>query len=162
MQTHTRNAKVKTGISEEGKREIAQGLSRLLADTYLLYLRTHNFHWNVTGPLFQTLHFMFEQQYTELAVAVDRIAERIRTLGYPAPGTYAEFTRLSSIEEVLGVPNAAEMIRLIVEDQETVVSTARALLPVLERQSDEATAQLLAQRMDVHEKTAWMMRSLLE
>lgn len=153
---------VDIGIEESARREIADGLSRLLADTYTLYLKTHNFHWNVTGPMFQTLHLMFEQQYTELAMAVDLIAERIRALGFPAPGTYSEFTKLSSIAETPGVPKAQEMIRLLVEGQEAVVRTARSIFPVIEQVNDEPTADLLTQRMQVHEKTAWMLRSLLE
>ncbi len=150
------------GISEQERAEIAHGLSRLLADTYTLYLKTHNFHWNVTGPMFNTLHLMFEAQYTELALAVDLIAERIRALGFPAPGTYAAYARLSSIKEEEGVPNAREMIRLLVEGQEAVVRTARSIIPLADRVSDEPTLDLLTQRMQVHEKTAWMLRSLLE
>lgn len=149
------------GIEENDRREIAQGLSKLLADTYTLYLKTHNFHWNVTGPMFQTLHLMFEQQYNELALAVDLIAERIRALGFPAPGTYKEFANLSSIREEEGVPSAEDMIRKLVEGQEAVVRTARSIFPVVERSHDEPTADLLTQRMQVHEKTAWMLRSLL-
>ncbi|MBW4642480.1 MAG: DNA starvation/stationary phase protection protein [Goleter apudmare HA4340-LM2] len=150
------------GIDEASRAKIAEGLSRLLADTYTLYLKTHSFHWNVTGPMFQTLHLMFETQYTELALAVDLIAERIRALGYPAPGTYSEYVQLSSIPETPGVPKAKEMIRLLVEGQEAVVRTARSIFPVLEEVNDEPTADLLTQRMQVHEKTAWMLRSLLE
>ncbi|MDX2099387.1 MAG: Dps family protein [Leptolyngbyaceae cyanobacterium bins.59] len=150
------------GISEQDRADIAAGLSRLLADTYTLYLKTHNFHWNVTGPMFQTLHLMFETQYTELALAVDLIAERIRSLGFPAPGTYAEFTKLSSIAETEGVPNAQDMIRLLVEGQEAVARTARSVFPIAEKASDEPTADLLTQRLQVHEKTAWMLRSLLQ
>ncbi|GAB4348411.1 MAG: Dps family protein [Leptolyngbyaceae cyanobacterium] len=149
------------GIEENDRREIAQGLSKLLADTYTLYLKTHNFHWNVTGPMFQTLHLMFEQQYNELALAVDLIAERIRALGFPAPGTYKEFANLSSIPEEEGVPSAEDMIRKLVEGQEAVVRTARSIFPAVERSHDEPTADLLTQRMQVHEKTAWMLRSLL-
>ena len=149
------------GIEEKDRREIAQGLSKMLADTYTLYLKTHNFHWNVTGPMFQTLHLMFEQQYNELALAVDQIAERIRALGFPAPGTYKEFSKLSSIDEEEGVASAEEMIRKLVEGQEAVVRTARSIFPVVDRASDEPTADLLTQRMQVHEKTAWMLRSLL-
>jgi starvation-inducible DNA-binding protein len=152
---------INIGIEENDRRGIAQGLSKLLADTYTLYLKTHNFHWNVTGPMFQTLHLMFEQQYNELALAVDQIAERIRALGFPAPGTYREFSQLSSIKEEEGVPGAEEMIRLLVEGQEAVVRTARSVFPVVERVNDEPTADLLTQRMQVHEKTAWMLRSLL-
>lgn len=154
--------KLNIGIDEASRAKIAEGLSRLLADTYTLYLKTHNFHWNVTGPMFQTLHLMFETQYTELALAVDLIAERIRALGYPAPGTYSEYAKLSSIPETAGVPKAKEMIRLLVEGQEAVVRTARSIFPVLEEVNDEPTADLLTQRMQVHEKTAWMLRSLLE
>lgn len=150
------------GIEASKREEIANGLSRLLADTYSLYLKTHNFHWNVTGPMFQTLHTMFETQYTELATAVDLIAERIRALGFPAPGTYSEYAKLSSISETPGVPKAEEMIRLLVEGQEAVVRTARSLFPLLEQANDEPTADLLTQRMQIHEKTAWMLRSLLE
>ena len=153
---------INIGINKEDRAEIVAGLSKLLADTYTLYLKTHNFHWNVTGPMFQTLHLMFETQYNELALAVDLIAERIRALGAPAPGSYREFGRLSSIREAEGVPPAAEMIRQLVEAQEAVVRTARAAFPAVERASDEPTADLLTQRMQVHEKTAWMLRSLLE
>src|SRR5688572_5680331 len=149
------------GISEKIRAEIADGLSRLLADTYTLYLKTHNFHWNVTGPMFQTLHLMFEQQYTELAIAVDSIAERIRALGFPAPGTYADFVERSSIKEERGVPSADQMIRQLVEGQEATVRTARSVFPITEELHDEATADLLTQRMQVHEKTAWMLRSLV-
>jgi len=152
---------INIGIEEKDRREIAEGLSRLLADTYTLYLKTHNFHWNVTGPMFQTLHLMFEGQYNELALAVDQIAERIRALGFPAPGTYKEFSQLSSINEEKGVPAAEEMIKLLVEGQEAVVRTARSVFPVVDRVNDEPTADLLTQRMQVHEKTAWMLRSLL-
>jgi starvation-inducible DNA-binding protein len=154
--------KIDIGIKEQDRSEIADGLARLLADTYTLYLKTHNFHWNVTGPMFQTLHLMFETQYTDLALAVDLIAERIRSLGSPAPGTYAEFGRLSSIKETPGVPKADKMIRLLVEDQEAVVRTARSIFPLAEKAGDEATADLLTQRIQLHEKTAWMLRSLLE
>lgn len=149
------------GISEELRQEIGAGLSRLLADTYTLYLKTHNFHWNVTGPLFNTLHLMFETQYNELALAVDLIAERIRALGLPAPGSYAQFAQLTSIREETSVPAAEEMIRQLVKDQEAVVRTARSIFPAVEKASDEPTADLLTQRMQVHEKTAWMLRSML-
>ena len=155
-------ASIDIGIQEQDRKAIAEGLSRLLADTYTLYLKTHNFHWNVTGPMFQTLHLMFETQYNELALAVDLIAERIRALGYPAPGTYAEYSKLSSIKEAPGVPKAQEMIRLLVDGQEAIVRTARSIFPVVEKVNDEPTADLLTQRMQVHEKTAWMLRSLLE
>lgn len=150
------------GISQTHREEIAQGLSRLLADTYTLYLKTHNFHWNVTGPMFQTLHLMFETQYNELALAVDLIAERIRSLGFPAPGTYQQYARLSSIKEETDIPKAQDMIRLLVAGQEAVVRTARSLYPAVEAAADEATADLLTQRIQLHEKTAWMLRSLLE
>jgi len=153
--------KIDIGIGEQDRAAIAEGLSRLLADTYTLYLKTHNFHWNVTGPMFNTLHTMFETQYTELALAVDDIAERIRALGFPAPGTYAAYAKLSSIKEQEGVPSAEEMIKLLVEGQEAVVRTARGIFPLLEKVSDEPTADLLTQRMQIHEKTAWMLRSLL-
>lgn len=152
---------INIGIGEQDRAAIAEGLSRLLADTYTLYLKTHNFHWNVTGPMFNTLHLMFEGQSTELAVAVDDIAERIRALGFPAPGTYAAYARLSSIKEEEGVPEAEEMIRQLVQGQEAVVRTARSIFPLLDKVSDEPTADLLTQRMQVHEKTAWMLRSLL-
>ena len=152
---------INIGIQEPDRREIVQGLSHLLADTYTLYLKTHNFHWNVTGPMFRTLHLMFEEQYIELALAVDLIAERIRALGFPAPATYGEFTQLSSIKEEQGVPSAEDMIRKLVEGQEAIVRTARSLFLVLERSHDEPTADLLTQRMQVHEKAAWMLRSLL-
>jgi starvation-inducible DNA-binding protein len=152
---------INLGIEEKDRQEIAQGLSKLLADTYTLYLKTHNFHWNVTGPMFQTLHLMFEQQYNELALAVDQIAERIRALGFFAPGSYLEFSRLSSIKEEEEIPDAREMIRLMVEGQEAIIRTARAVFPVVDRVNDEPTADLLTQRMQVHEKTAWMLRSLL-
>ena len=150
------------GIDEHGRREIAGALSRLLADTYTLYLKTHNFHWNVTGPMFQTLHLMFETQYNELALAVDLIAERIRALGFPAPATYREFARLTSIREEDGIPRADDMIRLLVQGQEAVVRTARAAFAPADRVSDQPTMDLLTQRMQIHEKTAWMLRSLLQ
>lgn len=152
---------INTGIEEGDRQAIAAGLSRLLADTYTLYLKTHNYHWNVTGPMFRTLHLMFEEQYNELALAVDLVAERIRSLGVPAPGTYAEFARLSSIEEEEGVLDAMTMIQKLVEGQEAVVRTARSIFPIAEKANDEPTADLLTQRMQVHEKTAWMLRSLL-
>jgi starvation-inducible DNA-binding protein len=159
--TKTNEMAINIGIEEEDRREIAEGLSRLLADTYTLYLKTHNFHWNVTGPMFQTLHLMFEEQYTELATAVDQIAERIRALGFPAPGTYGEFNRLTSITEEKGQLTADEMIRSLVTGQETVVRTARSIFPIVDESHDEPTADLLTERMQVHEKTAWMLRSLL-
>jgi starvation-inducible DNA-binding protein len=153
---------INIGIEAGTREEIAAGLSRLLADTYTLYLKTHYFHWNVTGPMFQTLHLMFETQYTELALAVDLIAERIRALGFTAPGSYTEYAKLSSIPETTTVPKAEEMIRLLVEGQESVCRTARSIFPVVEKASDEPTADLLTQRLQIHEKTAWMLRSLLE
>src|SRR5690349_194606 len=153
---------VDIGIKPQDRKAIADGLSRLLADTYTLYLKTHNFHWNVKGPMFQTLHLMFETQYNELALAVDLIAERIRSLGFPAPGTYRQFVELSSIKETAGVPAATSMIKLLVEGHEAVAKTARSVFPAVDKASDEPTADLLTQRMQVHEKTAWMLRSLLE
>jgi starvation-inducible DNA-binding protein len=150
------------GIPNQQREEIAQGLSRLLADSYTLYLKTHNFHWNVTGPMFTTLHTLFEQHYTELATAVDEIAERIRALGVAAPGSYKQFAELSSIEEETGTPSAQDMIRQLVKGQEAVVKTARNVFPAVEKANDEPTADLLTQRMQVHEKNAWMLRSLLE
>lgn len=150
------------GIHEKDRMAIAEGLSRLLADSYTLYLKTHNFHWNVTGPMFNTLHLMFETQYTELATAVDLIAERIRALGAPAPGSYADFARLSTIKDAQGVPKAEDMIRELVAGQEAVVRTARAVFPLVEKAGDQPSADLLTQRMQVHEKNAWMLRSLLE
>jgi starvation-inducible DNA-binding protein len=153
---------VDIGISAKDRKAIADGLSRLLADTYTLYLKTHNFHWNVKGPMFQTLHLMFETQYNELALAVDLIAERIRALGFPAPGTYSAYAKLSSIPETQGVPDARDMIRLLVDGQEAVVRTARKVFPLVDKAADEPSADLLTQRMQVHEKTAWMLRALLE
>lgn len=161
MSDQTQGMPINIGIDTPTREAIAQGLSRLLADTYTLYLKTHNFHWNVTGPMFQTLHLMFEGQYNELALAVDGIAERIRALGVPAPGTYSEYAQLSSIPETLGVPSANDMIRLLIEGQETVVRTAREIFPLADDAHDEPTADLLTQRMQVHEKNAWMLRSLL-
>ncbi len=154
--------KIDIGMNEKDRKAIANGLNHLLADSYTLYLMTHNFHWNVKGPMFNTLHLMFEGQYTELALAVDLIAERIRALGYPAPGTYGEFVALSSIKEVKGQPKAEEMIKHLVLGQESIVRTARSLFPAVEKASDEPTADLLTQRMQLHEKNAWMLRSLLE
>ena len=154
--------KIDNGISEKDRKAIVSGLNHLLADTYTLYLMTHNFHWNVKGPMFNSLHLMFETQYTELALAVDLIAERIRALGAPAPGTYGEFVQLSSIKEVKGQPKAEEMIKHLVHGQESVTKTARSLFPAVEKASDEPTADLLTQRMQLHEKNAWMLRSLLE
>ena len=150
------------GLDANAREEIANGLSRVLADTYTLYLKTHNFHWNVTGPMFQALHLMFEAQYNELALAVDAVAERIRALGFPAPGTYTQFLQLSSIKDEDGMPKAQDMIRRLVEGHETVARTARQVFKVAESVSDQPTCDLLTQRMQVHEKTAWMLRSLLE
>jgi starvation-inducible DNA-binding protein len=150
------------GIADKARARIVDGLSRVLADSYTLYLQTHNFHWNVEGPMFNTLHVMFMQQYTELWTALDAIAERIRSLGYPAPGTYREFARLSSIKEIDGVPAALDMVRLLVAGHEAVTRTLRAAFPAAEKGGDEATVDLLTQRLQVHEKTAWMLRSLLE
>ena len=152
---------VNIGINEQDRAAIATGLSRLLADSYSLYLKTHNYHWNVTGPQFNTLHQMFEVQYTELATAVDEIAERIRALGHRAPGSYAEFARLTSIEEDTEAPSAEKMIEQLVIGQETVARTAREVFPVADKASDEPTADLLTQRMNLHEKNAWMLRSML-
>jgi starvation-inducible DNA-binding protein len=154
--------KIDIGLSDDSRARIADGLSRLLADSYSLYLMTHNFHWNVKGPMFNSLHQMFMTQYTEQWNALDMIAERIRALGYPAPGTYAEFGKLSTVKEVAGVPKAMEMVRHLVAAQEATARTARSLLPVVDEANDQPTADLLAQRLDVHEKTAWMLRSLLE
>ena len=151
-----------TGIAPEQREKLAKELSRLLADSYTLYLKTHNFHWNVTGPMFQTLHLMFEQQYTELSMAVDLIAERIRALGVPAPGSYAAFGRLSSVADTDAVPKAMEMVKLLVEANETVIRTAREVVTAAEEAGDQATADLGTQRLQIHEKTAWMLRSLLE
>lgn len=150
------------GISEQHRRQIAEGLARLLADSYTLYLKTHNFHWNVTGPMFSTLHALFEEHYTELATAVDEIAERIRALGVAAPGSYQQFSQLSSIEEETGVPTAEEMIAQLTQGQEAVIRTARSIFPVVDAAHDEPSADLLTQRMQIHEKNAWMLRSLLE
>ncbi len=152
---------INIGISEPDRKEIADGLSRLLADSYTLYLKTHNYHWNVTGPMFQTLHLMFETHYTELALAVDLIAERIRALGFPAPASYREFGKLTAIPEDEDAPDAQEMIRRLVAGQETVTRTARSIFPVVDKANDEPTADLLTQRMQIHEKNAWMLRSLL-
>lgn len=149
------------GIDRKQREEIASGLSKLLADSYSLYLKTHNYHWNVTGPQFNSLHTMFEGQYTELAAAVDEIAERIRTLGIKAPGSYSDFAKLTSIDEGSGEESAEEMIRQLVIGQETVVRTAREAFPAAELANDEPTADLLTQRMQLHEKNAWMLRSLL-
>ena len=150
------------GIGAKERAKIAQGLSALLADSYTLYLMTHNFHWNVTGPMFNSLHTMFMAQYTEQWNALDVIAERIRALGHPAPGTYKEFVKLASIKEVEGVPKAMEMVKYLVDAQEATARTARKLFPVVDDANDQPTADILTQRLEVHEKTAWMLRSLLE
>ena len=155
--------RINIGISDKDRAAIAQGLSRLLADTYTLYLTTHNFHWNVTGPMFNTLHTMLMAQYTELWNAVDPVAERIRSLGHVAPGSYAQFGQLTSLPDVPAQPpKATEMIRILVEGHEAVARTARELFPLADKASDEPTADLLTQRLTVHEQTAWMLRSLLE
>ena len=150
------------GIRDKDRKAIAEGLGKLLADSYTLYLKTHNYHWNVTGPMFTTLHLLFEQQYTELALAVDLIAERIRALGHPAPGSYKAYAKLTDIPEETGVPKAEDMIRNLVTGQESVVRTARKLFRVVDKAHDQPTADLLTQRMQLHEKNAWMLRSLLE
>ena len=151
------------GISAKDREAIAAGLAKLLADTYTLYLTTHNFHWNVTGPMFNTLHTMFMAQYTELWNAVDPIAERIRSLGHAAPGSYAQFGRLTSVPDAPGTPpKAMEMVRILVEGHEAVARTARSVFPIAAKADDQPTADLLTQRLDIHEKTAWMLRSLLE
>ncbi|MEQ1438060.1 Dps family protein [Fontimonas sp. SYSU GA230001] len=154
--------KIDIGIDKSARKNIADGLSRLLADEYTLYLKTHNFHWNVTGPMFNTLHLMFEQHYVEAATAVDLVAERIRALGFPAPGTYKQYAALSSIKETDGVPPWREMVEQLVAGHETCVRTAREVFPLVDQAHDEPSADLLTQRMQVHEKTAWMLRSLLE
>ena len=161
MATSTTGMEIDIGISGSDRKKLADGLSRLLADTYTLYLKTHNFHWNVTGPMFQTLHLMFETHYNELALAVDLIAERIRALGHVAPGSYKAYSKLSTIREEDGVPAATEMIRSLVKGHEAVAKTARAVFPVANAANDQPTADLLTQRLQIHEKTAWMLRSLL-
>ncbi len=153
---------INIGISEEDRAKIAKSLSRLLADSYTLYLMTHNFHWNVTGPMFNTLHQMFQTQYTELWQALDTIAERIRALGHYAPGTYREFAELTSIEEPKSIPEAMEMVRMLMVGNEAVAKTARSAFEAAESANDQPTADLLTERMDIHEKTAWMLRSLLQ
>ena len=152
---------INIGIEEKARKEVSEGLAQLLADTYTLYLMTHNFHWNVTGPMFLTLHLAFEDQYNELWKAVDLVAERIRALDFPAPGTYAQFSRLTSIQEKQEVPSADEMIRALVEGHEAVIHTVRSIFPIAERADDQVTTDLLTMRMVAHEKTAWMLRSLL-
>jgi starvation-inducible DNA-binding protein len=153
---------IDTGISAKDRAAIANGLSRLLADTYLLYLKTHNFHWNVEGPMFQTLHTMFMDQYTESWNAIDPIAERIRALGHYAPGTYKQYVKLAAVKETDGVPKAEQMVRDLISGQETVARTARSVLPVADKANDQPTLDLLTQRLDIHEKNAWMLRSLLK
>jgi len=152
--------KIDIGIKETDRTNIAEGLKHLLADSYTLYLQTHNFHWNVTGPQFRELHLMFEEHYTELAVAVDDIAERIRTLDVAAPGTYKEFVKLSSIKEVDGVPAGSEMVDLLTKGHEQVVKTCRDVLKLAQDAEDESTAALVSDRMRLHEKTAWMLRAM--
>jgi starvation-inducible DNA-binding protein len=156
------DAGIGIGIPADKREEIVRGLSAVLGDTYTLYLKTHNYHWNVTGPMFGTLHLMFETEYNELALAVDEIAERIRALGAPAPATFREFAQLSSISEDTDAPDATEMIRRLIAGQEAVVRTARATFVVANEASDQPTADLLTRRMQIHEKTAWMLRSLLK
>ena len=151
-----------TGISAKDRATIANGLSRLLADTYVVYLKTHNFHWNVEGPMFQTLHQMFMEQYTEAWNAIDLIAERIRSLGHYAPGTYRQYLERARVKETPGVPRAEQMVKLLIEGQEAVVKTAREVLPLADAAADEPTLDLLTQRMQIHEKNAWMLRSLLK
>ncbi len=158
----SKTTSINIGISEDDRKKVADGLSRMLADTYTLYLKTHNFHWNVTGPMFQTLHLMFMTQYNESWLAVDLIAERMRALGFHAPGSYAQFAALTSIKDSEGVPKAREMIQQLVAGQETVTRTAREILPIAEQAGDQPTVDLLSARMEVHEKNAWMLRSLLE
>ena len=155
-------SKINIGISTEDRANIAAALSRVLADSYMLYLKTHNFHWNVTGPMFQTLHVMFMEQYTELWNALDNIAERIRALGHFAPGTYARFVELSSIKEEGGVPNAQEMIRQLVDGQEALIRTVREAFKIADDANDQPSASMLSDRMEIHEKNAWMLRSFLE
>lgn len=159
---NTKSIAIDIGIPEDQRKQIAAGLSALLADSYTLYLMTHNFHWNVTGPQFNSLHTMFMDQYTEQWNALDIIAERIRALGFPAPGTYKEFVKLASIKEVEGVPKATDMVRHLVAAQEATARTARKLFDLVDEANDQPTADVLTQRIDVHEKTAWMLRSLLE
>lgn len=151
-----------TGISTKDRAAIANGLSRLLADTYVVYLKTHNFHWNVEGPMFQTLHQMFMEQYTETWNAIDLVAERIRSLGHYAPGTYKEYLELARVKETQGQPRAEQMVKLLIDGQEAIVRTAREVLPIAAKADDQPTLDLLTQRMQVHEKNAWMLRSLLK
>ena len=162
MSKKSKSASINIGINENDRAKIVEGLSALLADSFTLYMMTHNFHWNVTGPQFNSLHAMFMDQYTEQWNALDIIAERIRALGHPAPGTFSEFAKLTSVKEVAGVPKANDMVRYLVDAQETTARTARKLFPVVEAANDQPTADLLTQRLEIHEKTAWMLRSLLE
>ena len=157
-----KSARIDIGISDADRKKIADGLSDFLADSFSLYLMTHNFHWNVTGPMFNSLHVMFMEQYTEQWNALDMIAERIRSLGHPAPGTFAEYLKRASIKEVAGQPKAMEMVRHLAAAQEATARTARKLFPMVDKADDQPTADLLTQRIEVHEKTAWMLRSLLE
>jgi len=158
----TEKMNIKIGISDDHRKKIAEGLSRVLADSYMVYLKTHNYHWNVTGQLFHSLHEMFEEQYTELAEAIDEIAERIRSIGYRAPGSFREFSEITSIEEDTDQPDAMEMVRRLAVANETVLRTAREVLPACEEAGDEATIDLITERLDVHSKTAWMLSSHLE
>lgn len=153
---------IEIGISDKDREVISNGLSRMLADSFCLYLKTHNYHWNVKGPMFQTLHVMFMDQYTELWNALDEIAERIRSLGFPAPGTMSEFAKLSAIQEVEGVPSAEDMIRDVIVASQTVTRTAREVLDLADKANDQPTIDLMTQRLQIHEKNAWMLRSLLE
>ena len=162
MSKKSKSASINIGINENDRAKIVEGLSALLADSFTLYMMTHNFHWNVTGPQFNSLHAMFMDQYTEQWNALDIIAERIRALGFPAPGTYKEFVKLASIKEVEGVPKATDMVRHLVAAQEATARTARKLFDLVDEANDQPTADVLTQRIDVHEKTAWMLRSLLE
>ncbi|AGH96603.1 Dps family protein [Pseudobdellovibrio exovorus] len=154
--------KIDIGISEVNRKAVAGGLSALLADTYTLYLKTHNFHWNVEGPMFRTLHLMFMEQYTEMWNALDVIAERIRSLGHYAPGSYSEFVKLTSIKESKSVPKANKMIEEAIEGHETIIKTIRGIFDDAEKAKDQTTMDVLTQRLDIHEKTAWMLRSLLK
>lgn len=154
--------KIDIGITEKDRKNVAHGLSQLLADTYTLYLKTHNFHWNVEGPMFQTLHVMFMQQYTEMWNALDVIAERIRSLGHYTPGTYSEFTKLTSIKEAKGIPKATKMVEELIQGHEAVIKTTRKVFESAEQAKDQTTMDVLTQRLDIHEKTAWMLRSLLK
>ncbi len=156
------NTAINIGMSAQDRKAIAEGLAGLLADTYTLYLKTHNFHWNVKGPMFSSLHLMFETQYTELALAVDEIAERIRALGEAAPGSYREFGALTGLDEAQGGEKALEMVAQLAADHEKVSARARSLFPLVDKAGDQPTADLLTRRMEIHEKTAWMLRSLLE